>query len=175
MYPAVDTALSPVYEGGAFWEDPPMMTPALLAALTILPAHAGKCSVTALARIEAATALLAQVPSTPEIDQSSVVERARILLEKVVKEEPRCKDAWVIKSEADGTVLTLTPVSRDANLEAAVTEATERVVALEGASPPNPEHLEALRFFLHDLESIAPEDTRIKSLASRAAKLGGVQ
>lgn len=152
-----------------------MHTLALMVFLSLPSAHAGKCSETALLRIEAAKSLLAQVPSTPAIDQSSVVERARILLEKVVDEEPRCKDAWVIKAEADGEVLTLTPVSRDANLEAAIAEAGSRLAELEAMSPRNAEQLEALRFFLHDLSSVAPDDKRVQDLASRAARLGGAR
>lgn len=150
-----------------------MSTALILTLAMALPAQAGRCSETSLARIQSAQALLATVPQTPAIDQAGVVERARILLEKVVDDEPRCKDAWVVKAEADGTVLTVTPISREANLEEAVAEATARVEEMEKANPRDPEDLEVLRFFLADLEKAAPEDQRVKALASRAAVLGG--
>ncbi len=149
-----------------------MLLPILASFLLSGPAQADDCSQAALARIASAQTLLEQSLSTEDIDRSATVERARILLERTMEDDPGCRDARSLHRKASRMLRAAEPISQAASLEAALMHALERVEALEQAPEPARDEIEVLRFMLAELGRLYPEDDeRITALVRRVHAL----
>ena len=134
-------------------------------------AAAAPCDEAAQARTEAAEALIEGLDETPALDRAAVLERARILLERTVRDAPRCKAAHALQKRADSLVAEMSEVSTEAALEQTLTDTTRIVTIYEKEGVRDPADIEALRFKIAALENRLAGDERVVALAVRAAAL----
>ena len=145
-----------------------LVTPLLLWAHL---AQATPCGEAATARTQAASELLAQLADAEAIDKAALLERARILLERTLEEEPGCGDARSLKEKADGLVDEMQARSTLAAMEEALVNADRMLKYMEKKGAGDPSDLEALRFQLAELGRRLPGDERVEALAARAARI----
>ncbi len=144
------------------------MTSLLLVPLLALsPAKADPCNAASVQRIASAEALLDQSLEVEAIDRASMVERARILLERTQEDDADCKDAKKLHKQATRMLKAAEPISMAASLEDALVHALERVEALEQAVEPDPTEVEVVRFMLAELGNHYPGDERVDALVRR--------
>ncbi|MFH1464587.1 MAG: hypothetical protein ABIO70_09375 [Pseudomonadota bacterium] len=147
------------------------MTPLILVAvLSLGAARADTCTDLSEQRLSSARALLDEsldTANTAAIDRSSIVERARILLERTADEDPSCKAAKSMHKQATRMLKEAEPISRAASADDALMHALERVEALEQAASPDREEIETVRFMLAELGSHFPDDERVDALVRR--------
>ena len=139
----------------------------LVSLLALAPARADTCKPISVQRIASAQALLDQSVEVEAIDRSSMVERARILLERTQDDDPGCKTAKSLHKHATKMLRAAEPVSMAASLEDALMHALERVEALEQAEQPDPGEIEVVRFMLAELGNHYPDDERVEALVRR--------
>jgi hypothetical protein len=144
-----------------------MTTLLLVPLLALAPADAGDCKPLSVQRIAAAQALLDQSLEAEAIDRASVVERSRILLERVQEEDKACRDAKKLHRQATRMLEAAEPISQAASLEDALIHALERVEALEQAEHPERGEIEVVRFMLAELGNHYPDDERVDALVRR--------
>jgi hypothetical protein len=145
------------------------MSPLLLVPLLALsPAKADSCSTVSVQRIASAEALLDDSLEAEAIDRASIVERARILLERTQEDDADCKDAKQLHKHATRMLKAAEPISMAASLDDALMHALERVESLELAQEPEPAEIEVVRFMLAELGNHYPGDERIDALVRRA-------
>ena len=132
-------------------------------------AQATPCGGTAAARVEAADGLMVQLADAEDIDKAALLERARILLERTLEEEPGCVEAHVLKRKADGLVDEMQARSTLASMEEALARAGRILAEMEKSGIQDSAELEALRFQLAELGQRLPGDERVEGLAARAA------
>jgi hypothetical protein len=147
----------------------------VLSGLVLLPsARAGApCNAGSIARVGAANDLLQALEQVPDARKAMQVERVRILLEKVLAEEPGCKVAADLNRKAGRLFEEIALLSSNAAAEKILERAIGLVGALEAAEVVDPAELQATRFLLAALARRLPKDERILALAARAARLGG--
>ncbi len=145
-----------------------MTTLLLVPLLALAPVQAADCFPLSADRIASAEALLDESLEAEAIDRASIVERARILLERVQDEDPGCKTAKSLHKQATKMLKAAEPVSQAASLEDALMHALERVEALEQAEQPDPAEIEVVRFMLAELGNHYPDDERVDALVRRA-------
>jgi hypothetical protein len=144
------------------------MTPLLLVtALSLGAARAETCTPLSAQRLTAAEALLDQSLQVEAIDRASLVERARILLERTTEQDPACRSARSLHKQATRMLAEAEEVSRAASADEALIHALERVEALEQAAPAGREEIETVRFMLAELASHFPGDERVDALVRR--------
>jgi len=137
-------------------------------------AHAGStCNSISVARMESAQALLEGLKDVPDSRKAMQVERARILLEKTLKEDAACEPAKTLRGQADRIFVEIEHLSSDAAAEETLLRATSLVQALEAATEWDPAEVQATRFLIAALADRLPGDVRVPALAKRAANLGG--
>ncbi len=149
------------------------MTILLLLSMLGPPASASDCSETATLRVDAAHELLLDAREAPAIDKAALLERARILLDRTLDEDPTCKSARALKAHADGLVTDVQALSTAAAREEVLARAEESLELLESEGVADPLTLETLRFQLAALGEVMVGDDRVEDLAARAAELGG--
>jgi hypothetical protein len=139
----------------------------LVTILSLGAARADTCTDLSEQRLVAARALLDESIETAAIDRSSIVERARILLERTADEDPACKAAKSLHKQASRMLKEAEPISLAASADDALMHALVRVEALEQASTPDREEIETVRFMLAELGSHFPGDERVDALVRR--------
>jgi hypothetical protein len=144
-----------------------MTTLILVPLLAMSPVDAGACKPLSVQRIASAEALLQQSLEAEAIDRASVVERARILLERVEEEDQACGDAKKLHKHATKMLKAAEPISQAASLDDALMHALERVEALEQAEQADPGEIEVVRFMLAELGNHYPDDERVDALVRR--------
>jgi hypothetical protein len=135
--------------------------------LALAPVHADACKPISVQRVASAQALLDQSLEAEAIDRASVVERARILLERTMDDDGGCKDAKQLHKQASKMLKAAEPISQAASLEDALMHALERVEALEQATQADPGEIEVVRFMLAELGRHYPDDERVDALVRR--------
>ncbi len=128
------------------------------------------CTEIAAARVESAQGLVEESAEAPAIDRAAILERARILLERTLDEDPACQAASDLKIRADQLFEETEPLSSAAAMEETLHRASRRVAEMEqnGATAAD---LEALRFQVAALVDRLPGDVRALELARRAAEI----
>jgi hypothetical protein len=146
----------------------------LLSTFLLLPIVQAEshCNETSNARIESARGLLDGLNEITETRKAMQVERVRILLEKVLSEEPNCGDATVLKNQADRLFKEVEVLSSNAAAEQVLARAERLVVSLEGTEKVDPAELQATRFLIAALSRRLPTEPKVSLLAARAAALG---
>ncbi len=139
----------------------------LVPLLALTPAHADACKPISVQRIASAQALLDQSLEAEAIDRASMVERARILLERTSQDDTGCKTAKSLHKQAGKMLAAAEPISVAASLDDALMHALERVEALELAAEPDRGEVEVVRFMLAALGSYYPDDERVDALVRR--------
>ncbi len=135
-------------------------------------AEAGGCSADARARVDSAEQLMVEARQAPAVDKAAVLERARILLERTLKDDPNCRSAARLKTKADELKDDMEALSSAAAREEVLARATRYVTAMEENGVTDYASLEALRFQIAALGDYLPDDERVEDLARRAAALG---
>jgi ABC-type histidine transport system ATPase subunit len=107
----------------------------------------------------------------PETRKAMQVERARILLERVLSEEPKCGDATTLKKQADRLFEEVEVLSSNAAAEQVLARAERLVASLEGTEKVDPAELQATRFLIAALARRLPTEPKVLLLAERAAVL----
>jgi len=118
-----------------------------------------------------AEGLIEGLDEAPALERAAVLERARILLEKTVRDAPGCTGAQVLKNRADSLVAETAGVSTQAALEQTLSDTTRIVADYEKEGVADAADIEALRFKIAALERRLDGDERVKALAVRAAGL----
>jgi len=149
------------------------MTILLSLALLGAPSFAAPCSETAAVRVDSAKGLLREAHDAPAVDKAALVERARILLERTLDDDPSCRRAEKLKDHADGLAEDVQALSTAAAREGVLARAAETLDVLEAEGVEDPLDVEALRFQLAALDEVMPDDDRVAALSQRAAALGG--
>jgi|GEM_PF-2831324 len=147
----------------------------LLLSLTLIlstPADSARCGPDASARVDAASDLIDQAFDADPIDKAAVLERARILLERTLEDEPDCRAAVKLKAHADGLHQDMEALSSAAAQEAVLVRAADTVTVWESGGVTDPDALQALRFQLAALHQLRPDDARVTDLNDRARALG---
>ena len=144
-----------------------MTTLLLVPLLALAPVQAADCFPLSADRIASAEALLDESLEAEAIDRASIVERARILLERTQEDDADCKDAKKLHKHATRMLKAAEPISMAASLEDALMHALERVETLEQAEEPEPAEIEVVRFMLAELGNHYPGDERIDALVRR--------
>ncbi len=145
----------------------------LLSAFLLLPIVQAEsdCNEASNARIESARGLLDGLDELPDTRKAMQVERVRILLEKVIKEEPKCSDATTLKQRADRLFKEVEVLSSDAAAEQVLARAERLVASLESTEKIDPAELQATRFLIAALARRLPTEPKVPALAERAAAL----
>jgi hypothetical protein len=154
------------------------MTPLILVTILSLgAARADTCTDLSEQRLASARVLLDQSLETAAVDRSSIVERARILLERTSEEDPACKAAKSMHKQATRMLREAEPISLAASADDALMHALVRVEALEQAATPDREEIETVRFMLAELTGHFPGDERVDALVRRVllVQQGAVQ
>ena len=139
----------------------------LVPMLALAPAQADACTPISVQRIASAQVLLDRSLEAEAIDRASIVERARILLERTQEDDAGCKAAKSLHKQASKMLKAAEPISMAASLDDALMHALERVEALEQASEPDPGEVEVVRFMLAELGNHYPDDERVDALVRR--------
>ena len=144
----------------------------LLLYLLLLGTSQGEepCTEIATARVASAHGLLEASVETAVIDRAAILERARVLLERTLEEDPTCEAATDLKHRADQLFEEAEPLSTAAAVEETLHRATRAAEQMEqnGTTPPE---LEALRFQVAALVDRLPGDVRALDLARRVAAI----
>lgn len=143
----------------------------LVPLLALAPAQADACKPISVQRIASAQALLDQSLEVEAIDRASMVERARILLERTSEDDAGCKSAKSLHKQAGKMLKAAEPISMAASLEDALMHALERVEALEQAAEPDHGEIEVVRFMLAELGNHYPDDERVDALVRRTIEV----
>lgn len=145
----------------------------LLSAFLLLPIVQAEsdCNETSIARIESARGLLEGLEEIPETRKAMQVERVRILLERVLSEEPKCGNATTLKKQADRLFEEVEVLSSNAAAEQVLARAERLVASLEDTEKVDPAELQATRFLISALARRLPTEPKVLLLAERAAVL----
>ena len=138
-------------------------------------ALADTCDETALTRVEAADQLISTARTATALDQAPLLERAQILLEKTLEDDPSCDQAQTLLSLTETLKPEFQANSAAAAVDAIIVRAADTLTILERDGVTNPEVLETLRFQLAALARELGDTERVNSLTERAAALAGAQ
>ena len=130
------------------------------------------CDETSALRIESARSLLGELDEVADARKAMQVERARILLEKVISAQPKCAEATKLKREADRLFEEVEVLSSNAAAGQVLERAERLLIALEETESPERSELQAVRFLIAALAQRLPDEPKVLDLATRARAVG---